>query len=52
MGGDWFDVFDLGPERLGIAVGDVVGNGIEAAAVMGRLRSALHAIAEVVEDPG
>ena len=52
IGGDWFDVFDLGPDRLGIAVGDVVGNGIDAAAVMGRLRSALHAIAEVVEDPG
>jgi serine phosphatase RsbU (regulator of sigma subunit)/anti-sigma regulatory factor (Ser/Thr protein kinase) len=52
VGGDWFDVFDLDEHRMGLAVGDVVGNGIGAAAVMGRLRSALRAITLVVGDPG
>ncbi|MCU1668647.1 MAG: multi-sensor signal transduction histidine kinase [Blastococcus sp.] len=42
-GGDWYDVVDLGDDRIAIAVGDVVGQGPAAAAVMGQLRSALSA---------
>ena len=42
-GGDWFDVIELDGGRLAIAVGDVVGHGAEAAAVMGQLRSVLAA---------
>ncbi|MGY1653204.1 SpoIIE family protein phosphatase [Geodermatophilus sp. SYSU D01119] len=42
-GGDWYDVVELGDDRVGIAVGDVVGQGPSAAAVMGQLRSALSA---------
>lgn len=42
-GGDWYDVLDLGDGRVAIAVGDVVGQGTAAAAVMGQLRSALAA---------
>jgi anti-anti-sigma factor len=42
-GGDWYDVVDLGEGRVAIAVGDVVGQGPTAAAVMGQLRSALSA---------
>ncbi|WP_346050241.1 SpoIIE family protein phosphatase [Actinomadura chokoriensis] len=43
VGGDWYDVVDIPPDRVALAVGDVVGHGIEAAAVMGMLRSALSA---------
>jgi hypothetical protein len=39
--GDWYDVTALGPGRLAVAVGDVVGRGLGAAAVMGQLRAAL-----------
>jgi sigma-B regulation protein RsbU (phosphoserine phosphatase) len=52
VGGDWYDVFGLPGDRVGIVMGDVVGNGLAAAVVMGRLRSALRAYALDVEDPG
>jgi PAS domain S-box-containing protein len=42
-GGDWYDVVELADHRVAIAVGDVVGQGPTAAAVMGQLRSALSA---------
>ena len=45
LGGDWYDVFPLAEGRIGLAVGDVVGHGVEAAAVMGQLRTALRAYA-------
>ncbi|MEP6757875.1 MAG: GAF domain-containing protein [Actinomycetota bacterium] len=45
VGGDWYDVIALSPNRLAIAIGDVVGRGLEAAAAMGQLRSALRALA-------
>jgi serine phosphatase RsbU (regulator of sigma subunit) len=40
VGGDWYDLIPLGAGRTGVLVGDVMGRGLEAAAVMGRLRSA------------
>ena len=45
VGGDWYDVIALSPNRLAIAIGDVVGRGLDAAAAMGQLRSALRALA-------
>ena len=45
LGGDWYDAFPLGGGRVALAVGDVVGHGIEAAAVMAQLRTALRAYA-------
>lgn len=51
LGGDWYDVFDLPGQRLGLVMGDVVGHGLEAAIVMGRLRSALRAYALEHDDP-
>jgi PAS domain S-box-containing protein len=52
VGGDWWDAFWLTPRRLGLAVGDVVGRGIEAAATMGQLRSAIRALALTDLPPG
>jgi serine phosphatase RsbU (regulator of sigma subunit)/anti-sigma regulatory factor (Ser/Thr protein kinase) len=45
VGGDWFDAVLLPDGRLGLAVGDVVGKGVQAAASMGQLRNALRAFA-------
>lgn len=52
VGGDWYDVFRLPGDRIGIVMGDVVGHGFPAAVIMGRLRSALRAYALDIEDPG
>ncbi|MFE2064769.1 PP2C family protein-serine/threonine phosphatase [Streptomyces sp. NPDC059467] len=50
--GDWYDLVDLvGGDRIGVSVGDVVGHGLEAACVMGQLRSALSAASRVAEGP-
>uniref|UniRef100_UPI0031D49A9B PP2C family protein-serine/threonine phosphatase n=1 Tax=Saccharothrix mutabilis TaxID=33921 RepID=UPI0031D49A9B len=51
VGGDWYDVFELPGGRIGLVIGDVVGHGLAAAVVMGRLRSALRAYALEYEDP-
>ncbi|MGW5263236.1 SpoIIE family protein phosphatase [Microbispora sp. NPDC004025] len=44
VGGDWYDIVPLPDDRIGIVVGDCVGRGLEAAAVMGQLRSACRAL--------
>jgi phosphoserine phosphatase RsbU/P len=51
VGGDWYDVFDLPSGHVGIVIGDVAGNGLHAAVVMGRIRSALRAYAMETDDP-
>ncbi|WP_327277955.1 SpoIIE family protein phosphatase [Streptomyces sp. NBC_01224] len=47
VGGDWFDVIPLSGARVALVVGDVVGHGISAAATMGRLRTAVHTLADM-----
>jgi PAS domain S-box-containing protein len=49
IGGDWYDAFRLADQRLAVAVGDVMGKGLAAAAGMGRVRNALRALA--LSDP-
>jgi PAS domain S-box-containing protein len=44
IGGDWYDVLPLGDHKIGIIVGDCVGRGLSAAAVMGQLRSSARAL--------
>ncbi|MFJ9732560.1 PP2C family protein-serine/threonine phosphatase [Streptomyces sp. NPDC101171] len=49
--GDWYDAVDLPTDRFTVTVGDVVGHGLMAATVMGRLRSALSAATRAVYGP-
>ena len=51
VGGDWYDVFTLPSGALWIVVGDVAGHGLQAAVVMGRIRSALRAYSLVDASP-
>jgi putative methionine-R-sulfoxide reductase with GAF domain len=51
VGGDWYDVFTLPSGHVGVTIGDVAGNGLRAATVMGRIRSALRAYALETNDP-
>jgi PAS domain S-box-containing protein len=45
VGGDWYDAIALEGGQVGLAMGDVVGHGLEAASLMGQLRNALRAYA-------
>jgi serine phosphatase RsbU (regulator of sigma subunit)/anti-sigma regulatory factor (Ser/Thr protein kinase) len=51
IGGDWYDVLPVGDDRIGIIVGDCVGRGLAAAAVMGQLRSSARALLLTGESP-
>jgi serine phosphatase RsbU (regulator of sigma subunit) len=51
VGGDWYDLFALPGDRFGIVMGDVAGHGLNAAVIMGRIRSALRAYALESDDP-
>lgn len=47
VGGDWFDVIPLAQDKTALVVGDVMGSGIDAAATMGRLRTATATLADL-----
>ncbi len=51
VGGDWYDTFALPDGRIAFTVGDVAGHGVDAAAAMGRIRSAVRAFAHDVAAP-
>ncbi|WP_307618802.1 SpoIIE family protein phosphatase [Streptomyces sp. V3I7] len=47
VGGDWFDVLPLSDGKVGLMVGDVMGSGVRAAAIMGQLRTTTRALARL-----
>ncbi|PJI86643.1 SpoIIE family protein phosphatase [Luteimicrobium subarcticum] len=51
VGGDWYDVLELRDGTTALAVGDVTGHDLHAAAVMGQLRSLLRALLWTFDDP-
>ncbi|MFF7140911.1 SpoIIE family protein phosphatase [Streptomyces nodosus] len=51
VGGTWFDVIPLSSCRVAFVVGDVVGHGVEAAAAMGRLRTAVQTLSDMDLSP-
>lgn len=51
VGGDWYDVIVLGGGRIALVMGDVMGHGVHAAAVMGQLRTAVRAYARLGMPP-
>lgn len=51
VGGDWYDVIPLSDGHVGLAMGDVTGHGLEAAALMAQLRHGLRAYAVETLDP-
>ncbi|WP_369243826.1 SpoIIE family protein phosphatase [Streptomyces sp. R41] len=51
VGGDWYDVLRLSRGRTGLIVGDVMGKGVQAAAIMGQLSTATRALARLDPSP-
>ncbi|MGW5692353.1 SpoIIE family protein phosphatase [Streptomyces asiaticus] len=51
VGGDWYDVIPLSADQVALVVGDVMGHGLSEAATMGRLRTAVHTLAELELPP-
>ena len=52
VGGDWYDIVPLSGGRAALIVGDAMGHGPEAAAVMVQLRTAAHTLADLELAPG
>jgi serine phosphatase RsbU (regulator of sigma subunit) len=51
VGGDFYDIFEIGPEQWAIAVGDVCGKGAEAAALTALTRYTVRAAAMYENEP-
>ncbi|MFJ9770794.1 SpoIIE family protein phosphatase [Kitasatospora sp. NPDC101157] len=52
VGGDFYDLMRVGPESVAIVIGDVQGHNVNAAALMGQVRTAVRAFAAADADPG
>ncbi|MEU9099574.1 PP2C family protein-serine/threonine phosphatase [Streptomyces sp. NPDC048361] len=44
VGGDWYDVYDIDAEHIGLTIGDVAGHGLREASVMAQIIAALRSI--------
>lgn len=51
VGGDWYDLFEIDENLVGISVGDVAGHGIAAATLMAFVRQTVRSAARAAEDP-
>lgn len=51
VGGDWYDAVELDDGSVVVSVGDVTGHGIEAAAIMSKVRHAMGIVPKHVADP-
>ena len=51
VGGDWYDIIPLSGGQVALVVGDVMGHGLPEAATMGRLRTAVHTLADLELPP-
>ena len=51
VGGDWYDVIPQSAERVAFVIGDVMGHGLSEAIAMGRLRTAVHTLADLEMAP-
>lgn len=51
VGGDWYDAFRIPDGRVVVSVGDVVGNGLDAAVTMAAVRQAIRGAAQVFPEP-
>ena len=51
IGGDWYDVFLVGPDRVGLVIADVAGHGEDAASFMVQVRNMLRAMAMEHPEP-
>ncbi|WP_432029385.1 SpoIIE family protein phosphatase [Streptomyces sp. 1222.5] len=51
IGGDWFDTIKLHGSRTALVVGDVMGHGLNSAAMMGQLRTAVQTMATMETPP-
>lgn len=51
IGGDWYDVFETRRGHIIVAIGDVTGNGVEAAQTMVQLRQAIRVASVRTVDP-
>jgi serine phosphatase RsbU (regulator of sigma subunit) len=52
VGGDWYDVIELPDGSVALVIGDVMGCGVAAAALMGQLRAAIRALSRLGLAPG
>ena len=52
VGGDWFDLIDLGEDRCGIVLADVSGKGMAAALLMSATRAILRSMVKLDSSPG